>query len=254
MSNQKYHTIGAIVDQFLIDNNLTEHFFQKALSWALWGLTDLHLNTFQDVKTCLLDVTDRKTAALPANYVQWTKVGVKRGQYVVTLAVNDALAKTQRTDEDEHIRGLLYQNLPNGLNLNNYSGYYFFNHDGDTFFGIGGGLPDKRSFQVVRRDACYELLLDYDFPCEQVYVEYITDGFDPCKETVINPVMRDYILKYIDYKYEEKNNPDRTEASIARKGRDLYHAEAKVRANVNTIDKATLLATSRSGTRLTAKI
>lgn len=252
--NSKYYKIGSIVDQFIADNSLTDHWHQKALSWAFLGLRGLKLNVFQDVKTCSLAVTSRKTAALPANYVDWTKVGVRRGQYVITLAVNDALSKAPRTDNETVVAGLLSQNLPNGIDVNSYSGYSFFNYNGNSFFSLGGGLPNKRSFQIVEHDSCKEILLDYDFPCDEVYLEYITDGLDPCGETVVNPYMYDYLLKYIDYKYECKSNPNRTEMSIQRMGRDLYHAEATVRACFNGIDKATFLALSRANTRLTPKI
>jgi hypothetical protein len=252
--NNKYHTVGAVVDQFLIDNGLTEHFFQKALSWALWGLTDLKLFIHQDVKTCLLPVSSRKTAVLPINCVDVTKIAVKRGQYIITLAVDDTLSKTKRTDDDDVVSGWLSGNMPNGINVNNYSGYYFFNYNGNSLYSIGRGLPLHKGYQIIQEGGSKILLLDYNFPCDEVYVEYITDGFDPCGETVLNPVLRDYVLKYIDHRYECKNNPKATETSIRRMAQDLYHAEMKVRASVNSIDKATLISSSRAGVKLTPKI
>lgn len=252
--HKKYLKISAIVDQFLIDNDLTEHWFQKALSWALYGLRELHLDTWQDVKTALLDVTDRKTVTLPADFVDWVKVGVRHGQYVVTLAVNDALNELPRTSDSPSVAGLLSQNLPNGLGMDAYTGYIFANYGGSSFPSFGEGLPSKGYFKVHNNGNCTELLMDYDYRFTQVYVEYITTGFDPCGETVLHPYYVDYVLKYIEYKYEDKNNKSATESSIYRKEQDLYWAEKKVRMRKNDLDPATLLTISRSQTRFTPKI
>lgn len=253
--NSKYSKVGSIVDQFIIDNSLTSHYYPKALARALWALREFNLDSFQDVKTCLLDVTDRNTAIAPKDLVDWVKAGAKVGQYVVTLSLNENLSKIQRTDADVNgVRALLSQNLPNGLDINSYGGYYFYNYNGASLAGLGGGLPSKGHFNIVQRDTYKEIILDYDFNCSQLYLEYITDGFDPCGETVVNPYLADYILKSIDFKYEEKDNPNRTEASIYRKGRDLFDAQRKAVGRFNQLDPGTMIAISRAHTRLTPKI
>lgn len=253
-SNEKYYRVAAIVDQFLINNDLTEHWFNKALSWALWGLRELSLDTMQEVKTCLLTVTDRKTVTLPRDFVDWVKVGVRKGQYCVTMGVNSDLTGLQRTGDDDRVRGLLSQNLPNGLDVNSYGGYYFFNYGGKMLLGLGGGFRTKGDFKVVKRDGCTELLLDYDYGYPDVYLEYISDGIDPCGETILHPYTADYVLKYIELWYEKKNNPKATESSIDRLSRDVFEAEMKIRGRTNDLDPKTLINISRSQTRLTAKI
>ena len=252
--NKKYYKISATVDQFLIDNELGSGWFQKALSWALYGLRELHLDSWADIKTRLLDVTDRKTAILPGDFVDWTKIGVRRGQYVITLGVNDDLNLLPRTTSSETVSGLLSQNLPNGLDFGNYSGYLFSNYGGSSFPSYGDGLPSKGHFKIHDNGNCKEILLDYDYAFDKVYLEYITDGFDPCEETILHPYYVDYILKFMEYKFEEKNNPNRTEASIFRKGQDLHWAEKKVRMRKNDLDPRTLLTITRANTRLTPKM
>lgn len=226
----------------------------KSLSWALWGLRELKLDSFNDVKTVLLPVTDRKTVTLPPGFVDWAKVGVQRGQYVVTLAVNDDLNTLPRTTSSEVVTGLLSQNLPNGLNFANYSGGVFSNYGGSSFPSLTDGLPSKGHFKVHNTGTCMELLIDYDFAFDKVYLEYITDGFDPCGETILHPYYIDYILKYIEAKYEENNNPNRTESSIYRKWEDVHWAEKKARSRKNDLDPRTLLTISRAQTRLTPKM
>jgi hypothetical protein len=85
-------------------------------------------------------------------------------------------------------------------------------------------------------------------------LEYITDGFDPCGETVVDPYFADYVKKGMEFSWEEEKEPRRTEASIQRKGRDFFAAETKVSGRKNDLDPQTLLNMQRSSVRFTAKI
>lgn len=249
-----HNKVASIVDHFLAMNSLSEHWFQWALAAGLWQLREINLDVWQDVKTKELPVTDRKTAILPDDYVDWVKIGFKHGQYVITLSVNDELAMGKRSPDDQVVAGLLSQNLPNGLNFGSYGGYYFLNSNGGSMLGIGGGFRTKGEFKIASYGDCKEILLDYDYNIPTVYLEYITDGFDPCGETILNPYLCDYFLKGIEFTYEEKKNPSRTESSIDRKARDLFEAERKVRARRNNLDPKTILNMSRAEVRMTPHI
>lgn len=250
-SNSKYYQISSIVDQFLINNDLSNGWFPKALSWALYALRNIKLDVWQDVKTDLLPVTERKTVVLPDGFVDWCKVAVQSGQYAITLGVNEALTSLDRTAQSKSVLGLLSQQLPNGIDFSNYGGFQFYNYGGSTFFGIGTGLPSKGYFKVVDHGTCKELLMDYDYGIKEVYLEYITDGLEPCAQSVINPYFYDYILKYIEAQYEKKNNPKATQTSIFNAEQDAYFALKDIRARRNNLDPQTLLNITRQQTRLT---
>ncbi len=251
----RFYKVSALVDDFIDDNDLTEHWFNKCLKWAIRGLEEIHLDVWQDVKTCVLDVTPTRTVILPGDFIDWVKVGVPYGQYCITLGVNESLRSDARQpNRNDLARGLFSQSLPNGIDFNNYGGYYFFNYNGASVWGIGGGLPSKGFFKVSDKGTCKELLMDYTYGSNTVYLEYITSGFDPCGETVVHPYLKDYLLKYLEFKYEEKNNPKATESSIFRKGSDLHFAEVKVRARNNPLTPKEMLNISRANTRLTPKI
>lgn len=251
----EHNKISAIVDHVIFINGLQDQWYQWMLESSLWALRELNLDVFQDVKSELLPVTDRKTVILPPCFVDWTKVGCKIGQYVVTLGVNDKLNNLDRQPNgNDFVAGLLSQNLPNGLDFNNYGGYYFFNYNGGSLPSFGGGFITKGSFKIRTTGHIKEMLLDFDYPYDHVYLESITDGFDPCGETVVDPYFCDYLKKSMEAEYEEKRNPLRTEASIFRKQEDARNAWHLVRARKNDLDPKTLLNITRSGVRFTAKI
>jgi hypothetical protein len=252
--NIDFYKLGSVVDQWIIDNDLHNGWFAKGLSWAKFGLRELRLDSVQDIKTVLLDVTSRKTAKLPQDYVQWTKIGIRKGQYCVTLGLNEELNTLNRTTTSPSVAGLLSQHLPNGLQFNQYAGFEFFNFGTGNVFGIGSGLPSKGYFKIHNTGECKELLLDYDYGFTQIYVEYISDGLDPCSETIVHPFEVDYLIKYMDMKYEKKNNPKATNYSIDQAERDVFWAEKRVRARNNQLTPQDVINISRAEIRLTPKI
>lgn len=255
MSNHaEYYSLAAVVDQWLIDNDLPNNFFPKGLSWAIRGLRELNFDSWADVKTILLDVSDRKTVVLPTDFVAWSKIGLKHGQYALNLSENNDLAITNREANEQFIRGLPKYGLPTGVDFSNYSNMSYANYNGMTLNAYGTGFMTKGSFKVNDNGQCKELLLDYDYPMKQIYLEYITDGFCPIGVTIIHPYVYDYLIKYIDAKWEDKANPNATESSILRRNREVADAERKVRARGNNVDPDTLLNIVRANTTLALKM
>ncbi len=251
----KHNKISAIVDHVLFTKTLPNAFYQWMLEQALWYLRELKLDTAGEVKTVYLPVTDRKTVILPDDYVDWCAVAVKVGQYFVTLGVNDRLNELDRSpNSTDFVNGLLSQNLPNGLNFNAYGGYMFFNYSGCSVNCFGGGFVAKGSFKFKQTGTTKELLLDYDYPHDNLLVMYISDGFDPCGDTIVDTYYSDYVKKSMEFAWEQDKEPSRTEASIYRRGSAMAAAERKIRARKNDLDPQTLLNISRQQTRFTPKI
>jgi hypothetical protein len=249
----KHNTITAVVDHVMFKKTLPESWFQWFLEMGLWHLRELKLDVFQDVKRGLYPVTDRKTVVLDPCFVDWVIVGAKVGQYYVAMGLNDKLNLLDRSsNSSDVVAGLLSQNLPNGLNSNSYTGYNF-NYNGSALSFVSG-FHTKGSFRVHNAGKYKELILDYDYPHDHVYMEWITDGFEPCGETLVDPYFCDYLRKCMEFEWEQEKEPNRTESSIRRRGAAMEIAMAKVRGRKNDLDPQTLLNISRAQTRLTAKI
>lgn len=251
----QHNTISAIVDHVLFKKTLTDHWFQWFLEMGLWHLRELKLDTWQDVKTELIEVSDRRTVILPPGFQDWVVVAIPVGQYAVTLGINSKLKLGNRSTSDTIVKGLLSQNLPTGLDFEAYGGYTLHNFNRSSVQCVGQGLNiQKGTFRFVDHKTYKELLLDYDFNQTHVYLEYITDGFDPCGETILNPYFCDYVKKGMEFSWEEEKNRSRTEASIERKAKDLRDAYRLVRARKNNLDPQTIINLTRQQTRFTPHI
>lgn len=256
LPQNNYNTIGSLVDEFCDSVDLpSDHYFDKFLVWAFRGMGELHLDIYQSIKTAELPISDLKTVTLPAGYVDWICVGIRKGQYFVPLASSDQLAMTERTQENINF-GETYPPgwLPNGVAANSY-GFFFNNTGGIALPQLGGTLPSKGFFRILEKGGCSEIYLDIGVSGDTIYLEYITSGFSNCEEeTVVNEYFSDYVLKYLNHSYEKFKKPvDRSEAAIVRTGRELWHAETKCRARRNNLDRASLLAIQRRNYRLTNK-
>lgn len=230
--NQQYYKLASVVDNFLIENDLGSGWFAKGLVWAIRGLRELSLDSFQDAKTALLDVTDRNSVVLPPGFVDWAVVS-SYGSRPITLAVNGDISLIPPFEE-----------IMDAQRATREQGYYLANFEGGRIFSYGAGSYTRGNFKVHDNGDCKMLLMDCP-RYSRIYLEYITDGFDPCGETIIHPYIYDYLMKYMESQYEDKNNPKATESSKYRKGEDLFYAEKRVRARRNNLDPQTLLNMTR---------
>lgn len=230
-NNHKFNTISAIVEQCLNDmgeNSMNR--YQQFLSWALWGLREWHLDSARSVKTRKITMTPYKAIDLPEDYVDWTKVGIQIGDYVKTLGVNDDMPRLNKFDEcgnelANNTSGLLLH--PNGTNLDNYGGYYFTGYNGTKVFAHGGGINYKGYFTEIKERR--QIQFTSEVPTVEIYLEYISDGFDPNSETLVHPYVADAIKKYIHF--ERVNNNDKIALS-QKQDKERQYEQAVVKARI----------------------
>lgn len=257
---QKYLKLASICDTFLtIDVDLSvSHYFQKYLTAAKWYLMTLKTAHAQDVKTVLLEISDTLTATAPSDYVNWCVVSENFGQYIRTLGVNGDLSLADRSlGNPEWVYGGPPDQLPNGTDLTAYGGYELANYGGRSLWSVGGGLPAKGFFRIRKcEDGSREFMFDVGVcASSQIYLEYISYGFNACGETICNPYEAEAVRKFLNHHFEKtRKDGGKSESAIFRTGQELYHAEAIVRASRSDLDPATLLLTTRKHYRMSNKI
>lgn len=255
---QKYLKLASVVDTCLnVDLDLSvAHYFQKYITVAKRYLMELKTAHAQDVKTVLLEISDTLTAPAPVDFVNWVVVAEPWGQYIRTLGINGELSLSDRDVNSDWIYTGPPDQLPNGTNVEAYGGYELANYGGTSLFSIGGGLPSKGFFRIKKcDDGSKEFVFDVGvLASDKIYLEYISYGFNPCGETILNPFESVAVQKALVHHFEKtRKDGGRSEGAIVRTGRELYHAEAVVRASRNDLDPATLVAVTRKYHRLTNK-
>jgi hypothetical protein len=252
--NSKFYKLASVVDNYLIESDLPSGWFGKCLVWAIRGLRESKLDTWNDISTRVLDVNDRGSVVLPNDFVDWAVVSAYSNGRLQTLGINNEISTLPKNHTAAASPTAPTQFAETHQPQYHESGYYLTNFHNGAIFSYGLALSSQGRFRVHDTGTCKELLMDLPGRVNEIYLEYITDGFDPCGETYIHPYLYDYLMKYMDLKYEEKNNPKATEASIFRKSEDLFYAEKRVRARRNNLDPQTLINLARQHTTLALKV
>ena len=218
----RYITASEIASQVLLENGeFTEHKYALILGFVLRGIKALNLNTIRNIKTVVLQMNDDKTLDLPIDCVNWTKVGIKCGDVVRTMSVNNALAT--HLDKNECAETIPNRNnlepfdfseiYVNGVLQNDYPGYYFNNmplayryNDLNNYgrvFGMGSGVNPTGYFKEWREEN--KLIFDAKVPQRYIYLEYITDGSSESGDTVVDTRASEYLIKWSNYRYAMVN-------------------------------------------------
>lgn len=254
-----YFSIAAIAEMVCNDLHLSvAHYSKRFMSWGLWGYSQAKMDMSHDVQTLLLPISDALIVSLPPGTVDWVKVGIPYGQYVITLCVNDQMSKMDRTmplTMKDFPPGL----LPNGTDITAYGGgFQFNNYGGRSLYAIGGGFPSVGHFIVTRKsDGCKEIKLNNNLPIDltELYVELIGIGINPCGETIVDPYMGELVRKIMHHEHAKFPFPPhvKIQDEIRRTGMELASEEKKVRGRYNKMTPADVIMISRRNYRLTPR-
>jgi hypothetical protein len=168
----KYVPLEKVVKMFMSEANLTGAHYQRLYTLGHRGLTDIGLDITQETKTAKINVAANKTAALPADYIQWIKIGVlnDKGE-VATLRRNDALTQYGMLDADR-----LSKNFGEGVRSETpyfNDAYQNYNYSG-SFFNLMGVRDNMDYYGEFRVDDANEIiLLDNEYNYNHVILEYM---------------------------------------------------------------------------------
>jgi hypothetical protein len=169
---QAWIQIDECVNSYISESEQSIHKFYKLWQLAFRVMTDLGIDFFYQVKSVKLPVNPNKTVTLPANCLNWSKVGVlnDRGE-IIPLSYNEKLTsyaqflpdRKQKT-EDDSLYSYFQWNAP--IWYNYWDGFSF-----TTLYGMPSGAPFVGSFKVDRHSGM--ILLDECFTYEYVMLEYL---------------------------------------------------------------------------------
>lgn len=252
---ESYVTIDHIVRTALaVQGEETLHKYQRYLIFALQAAKDFYMDSAQDVKTIELTMNDIKQVELPLDFVDWVKVGVICGNQIKVFGVCDTLPILTEKDSCGNLKA--YDN--SGCDVNgyptdyfNYGGYYFLNYTNSYgeviggLYGVGGGYTDTNYFRVLRNQGTNGIIqFSSEVNTKPVYLEYITNGFNPKQESVINSYAERAIENYIHWKVSAFKNGAASGDAQAKE--ELYYTELlKARRRIMDLTPRDILEISR---------
>jgi hypothetical protein len=250
-----YATISDIVFEVIADlGESGTHYFDRYLNYALRGAQEWHFDSAQEVKTVVIPMNGYNAIDFPEDYVDWVKVGIQSGDKIKTFGANDQSIALYHGETDEC--GNPELNSVNTECSNGYGGYYFTNvinshgeHMG-KMFGYGGGKNCLGSWKVNKERR--QIQFDSTVTRTNVYFEYISNGFNPCGETVINQYGRNMLRIYIHWQRSIFKNG--AASGESQKWEELFEREQRLaRARVFDLSINEILELTRQNYKLSTK-
>lgn len=171
--NLPYISLDSVVNDYLIESEQNVNKYYKCWQLAYRGLEQLGLDAFYRIQSVKLPINANLTVTLPANYMNWTKVGVlnSRGE-IIPLNYNENFStfadllpgRVEQTTDDT----LLWGEWNQWTWWNYWNGYAYTN-----IYGIPSGQPVVGSFKVDVENGV--ILLNHRFTehYEYLMLEYV---------------------------------------------------------------------------------
>lgn len=169
--HQPYITLDSVVNEYLLESEQSVNKYYKVWHIAYRGFEDLGIDAFYRIKAVKLPINANMTVTLPADYMQWSKVGVlnDRGE-IIPMYYNDKLTtyadllpdRIEKVQDDT----LSSQAWSSSTWWNYWNGYAYIN-----IYGVPSGAPFVGDFKIDTVNGV--ILLNNSFRYDYVMLEYV---------------------------------------------------------------------------------
>lgn len=203
---------GHIELKQLIENLLFEsgeddsHKYMMYKSHGIRALKEFHMDITREVKTVALVMDSIKSVELPSDYINWTKVGLQIGDKIKAFIPDNQIAlnwsENNCGDKQVNASATDYYNSITETDLrypvrfwNITSKYNDYGEYAGGDYGYGAG-PIRNGFRI--NDG--RIYFNSDVNTTVVYLEYISNGFNPSEQSLVPETCEDAIRMYIKWK------------------------------------------------------
>lgn len=252
MQNKPYITLDSVLNDFLAESEQSIHKYFKLWHLAFRGFENLGIDFFYKVKAVKLPINSNLTVTLPADYLNWTKVGVlnDRGE-IIPLYYNDKLTtyadllpgREEKTQDDT-----LVDTTGWGINtwFNFWNGSAFVN-----VYGTPSGAPFVGNFKIDTDNGV--IVLNETFAYEYLMLEYVSSPVEG-QEYYLPVQFRDALIAWLWWKDRKAFSVKRGMVGMARDLKnDFYNERKNAIARWKPIRKEEIYQASQEQTRLAVK-
>lgn len=240
-------TLDSIVRSALMDIGTDLSRYEQFKHWAIEGYRMFHFDHAKEVKTIKLELTAWKAVELPIDFVDYAMIGVVVDNKVEVFT-NDNRISLYHHDADPLDGDPDDREAPTSE-----STYHFYNvtsrgEDAGQLYGLAVKDNGVGYFKMnrERREIQFTPHVDGD---TEIYMEYISDGYDPCETTMVNVYAARLIKLFIHWQRHEFS---KSSTGMEReRAKDMYDKELfKVQSRLLDITVADVLEAARDGYRL----
>ena len=166
-----YITLDSIVTDYLNESEQGQNKYYKVWQIAWRGMEDLGLDFFYQVKSVKLPVNGNKTVDIPADFLNWAKLGIlnNRGE-IIPLYYNDKLTTYADLSADRKSKTADGSPIGSDFGLNNWVNYWN-GYDYVNIYGVPSGAPFAGDFKIDLSNGV--IILNERFNKDYIMLEYV---------------------------------------------------------------------------------
>lgn len=190
--------VSTIVESALLDigENGKSQLYPRFLNWALEEVRNINYDIAGDLKSVKIDVLPNNTVPFPDDYVNYTRLGVIKNNYVELLKRNDEIPLFDETSDSkttayvDRNRGYepFYNPTDRQIDTLDITGAHY---------GIGSGHAHYGSFRVDKKHRRF--MFDSTFTESQIVLEYFSNGLNCNGGTLVDEMAERVIKEYIKF-------------------------------------------------------
>lgn len=248
-----YISLDSVVLDYLNEAEYSNNKYYRIWHIAYRGLENLGLDAFYQVKAVKLPINSNLTVQLPADFVQWSKVGVLNdiGE-IIPLYYNDKLTTyadllPERLSKTEDVSLFNLNEFGSTTWLNYWNGVSYTN-----IYGVPSGAPFVGSFKIDTTNGV--ILLNETFAYEYLMLEYVASPKEG-EEYYLPVQFREALISWIRWKDAISVNVKThvQNSSIGMRRKDFYNDRRNAIAQWKPVRQAEILQASQEMTRLAIK-
>lgn len=176
--NLAYINIDSVINDYLNESEQSMARYAKLWHIAFRGLEQMGLDFFYKIKSVKLPVNSNFTVTLPADYLNWTKVGILNADGGIVLLMennNMATYADLMPDRIEKVQDTQSASLQWGFGSNVWANYW--NGMGyATVYGVPAGQPFVGEFKVDTANGV--IILNNHFQRDYIVLEYVSSPME----------------------------------------------------------------------------
>jgi hypothetical protein len=232
---------------------LSNHKYYKLWHLSFRALTELGLDAFYSVRSVKLPVSANLTVPIPADYLNYSKIGVLNEQgEIIPMGVNNKL--TVAFDlQPTRLEQTQDNTIPTQLDEQGMWWYNYWNGGGfSNLYGYPSGSPFMGSFKIDNANGV--IVLSETFPYSYIMLEYVASPKEG-GEYYIPIQFKEAVIAYLAWK-DIRSIPIKTHVqnnSVAARRHDFYNERRLAIARYDPVNLPNLYQWNLECQRLTVK-
>jgi hypothetical protein len=250
-NKQSYITLDSCITDYLGEGEHSQHKYFKCWHLAFRGLEQLGMDFFYRIQSVKLPINANMTVTLPADYLNWTKVGVlnDRGE-IIPMYYNDKLTTYADLSPDRLSKTQDDTLVSNDWGVNTWSNYW----NGGSYtniYGVPSGSPFVGSFKIDTENGV--ILLNESFAYDYILLEYVASPVQG-QDYYLPVQFREALIAWLWWKDSKTISVRRGQVGVNRDLKsDFYNERKNAIARWKPIRKQEILQASQEMTRLAVK-